>query len=123
MAGGASERNARHRGSAQAKHAELHAVPGGTGAARRRPALLSARNWKFERDLRPHPPGDQRAIHAGLLSLGGNRAPRLALAARRASSRFKCSPRLKAHVSRLVLCFRVPVKFLLPTSFEVKVFS
>ena len=31
--------------------------------------------------------GDQRAIHAGLLSFGGNRAPRLALAARRAGRR------------------------------------
>ena len=43
-----------------------------------------ARDWKFERDLPPHRAGDQRAIHARLLSFGGNRAPRLALAARRA---------------------------------------
>ena len=54
--------------------------------------------------------GDRRAAHARLLSLGGNRAPRLALAARRASDWSKCSARLKADVSRFVLCFCAPVK-------------
>ena len=67
---------------------------------------------KFERDLPPHRARDQRAIHAGLLSLGGNRAPRLALAARRTGRGSQCSARLKAHVSRLVLRFRIPVELL-----------
>ena len=74
--------------NAEARAAEtcrtIHAVPRGAGEARRRPALFPARDWKFERDLPPHRAGDQRAIHARLLSLGGNRARRLALAARRA---------------------------------------
>ena len=48
VAGGASRRNARHGGSAQAEHAELHAVSRGAGTARRRAALLPARDWKFE---------------------------------------------------------------------------
>ena len=110
--GGPSKRNAGHRRSAQTEHAELHAVPRGAGEARRRPALFPARDWKFERDLPPHRAGDQRAIHARLLSLGGNRARRLALAARRAGRRSKSPARLKAHLSRLVLCFRVPVELL-----------
>src|SRR5512135_412504 len=120
MAGGASKRNARHRGSAQAKYAELHPVSGGAGAARRRPALFPARDRKFERELPRHRARDQRAIHAGLLSLGGNCAPRLALIARRIGSWSKCSSRLKADISRLVLRFRIAVGQALPSVLLVR---